>query len=611
MIVTLAGHVDHGKTSLVKALTGVDTDRLEEEKKRGLTIDLGFAYHKDLGLGFVDVPGHQKFVHNMVAGVAQDQAALLVVAADDGPMPQTQEHLDIMSIIGLKRGIIALTKCDRVDAEQVDRTEQRIRALTAGSFLENAPIFQTSAFDPLTIEPLQKALAAMTSDAEQDQQPFRLAIDRRFVIKGAGTVVTGTVHAGTLSVDQTVYHSGTGRELRVRSLRAQDTEVATVQQGDRSAINLSGIDAEEIERGDWLQARPPEPVKEVTIELNVLGNFPRQVKHWTPVHIYHATAHTTGHLALLASGRLEPGSQHLVDVVCDEPLYTYHGDQLVIRDYGLDTTLGGGRVVHSGEHVSPRRRNPERLETLSAHQLDTAEATLAQLLDNGPLKSTDFARNWQLSDDQYSTLLKEHKALKLGDYTLAQKELGQLAKQALDKATQHFDANPDSTGLKENEFDLDPRFRSQVLGALAQTGKLKVVNGNYQLPQHQAALPEALQARWQKLQSALNATQPPSSGDLAKLWQVPQRELEADLKELGKRGYVIFVAEHRHYLPEKLQELAELVRKLAAKAPFTVREFRDASGMGRNVAIEVLEHFDRRGFTRREENHRKVMRETL
>ena len=299
MIVTLAGHVDHGKTSIVRALTGVDTDRLAEEKRRGLTIDLGFAY-TDIGgrrIGFVDVPGHHRFVHNMVAGVATRQHALLVIAADDGVMPQSREHLQILRLLGLSAGVVALNKIDRVGTERIAEVHQQIRALVAGSFLDDADIIALSCETGTGIDKLRHHLegAALAANESADGRPFRLAIDRAFTVRGSGVVVTGTVVSGTAAVDDRVVLASTGTAVRIRGLHVQDEASSSATAGDRAAVNLAGVGVDEVGRGDWLQAPEiREPIKRFAMRLDVLDDFPRALKHNAPVHVYHATSHSQG-----------------------------------------------------------------------------------------------------------------------------------------------------------------------------------------------------------------------------------------------------------------------------------------------------------------------------
>ena len=614
MIVTLAGHVDHGKTSLVRALTGIDTDRLEQEKQRGLTIDLGFAYMDEGRIGFVDVPGHHKFIHNMVAGVAQNQYAMLVVAADDGPMPQTAEHLQILKLVGIEHGVVVMTKTDRVSSEQQNSTKQRIVELTAGTFLEKAELISTSIDDDASIGTLREHLrnTATGYNLAADERPFRLAIDRAFNVRGAGLVVTGTARSGNISVDDSLFHFPSQREVRVRSIRTQDQDSASASQGDRCALNLAGLDLQDVKRGDWLDTQPPAVFSELSLELDVLSDFPRKLRHWTPVHIYHATQHTTGRMALLKDGALNPGERAIVDLVCDTPLSAVHGDHLVIRDQSLDITLGGGRVIHGEQAPVSRRRAAERIAQISLFADDSPTKSLTALLQQGPVDIAHFAKVRHLTDKQVSGITAGLDAQTIQDKLCSNSYIDAQAKLALHAIEQHQQAHPTAPGLRENQIgSVDAGIRQSVLNGLVQQNKLANEGGYYKLPQHKAALPEQLASIWKRLQKELDQAQAPSSGDLAKAWRIPQARLEVDLKELTKRGLVVQVAAHRFYLPGQLQNIAGEVKRLASTKPFSVREFRDTTGIGRNVAIEVLEYFDSRGFTRRQGNERVVLKDAL
>ena len=307
MIVTLAGHVDHGKTSLVRALSGVNTDRLAEEQQRGLTIDLGFAYIDGGDIGFVDVPGHQKFIHNMVAGVASNQYAMLVIAADDGPMPQSREHLEILRLIGITAGCVVITKSDRVSAQRLAACAEEVERLVEDTFLRDRAVFVTSTEDQSSFDKLLAHLRLQVKQHQQQQQyrPFRLAIDRTFSVKGAGVVITGTAHSGVIQVDGRLHHFPSGQTVRVRSIRTQDQENQQAQSGERCALNITGIELQDLRRGDWLCAAAPTSYRSLTVDLQVSADFPRDVKHWTPVHIYHATQHTQARIALAPGQRLQ------------------------------------------------------------------------------------------------------------------------------------------------------------------------------------------------------------------------------------------------------------------------------------------------------------------
>ncbi|MEM8769534.1 MAG: selenocysteine-specific translation elongation factor, partial [Pseudomonadota bacterium] len=439
MIITLAGHVDHGKTSLVQALTGVNTDRLTEEKRRGLTIDLGFAY---LGqgaerLGFVDVPGHHRFIHNMVAGVSADQHALLVIAADDGPMPQSLEHLQILDLIGIREGTVALTKCDRVTDEQRADARARTEALLANSCLAKAQIIETSITSGEGLEALRNRLseAAVGKTARSDSGAFRMPIDRSFTISGAGVVVTGTVHNGAVQVDDTLRLFPEDREVRVKSIRAQDESAESASVGERVALNLAGVEQNDVRRGQWLTGTVDEASNEFSVSLKVLDDYPRSIRHWLPVHVYFATSHTTGHVALLSAERVAPGEEALVELVTSDKLLLRRGDRLVLRDQGLDRTLGGGRVV-SVQPASGRRRADDRLARLSADRAEDPASSLAAHLDVGAVELDPFRRNWDLTDASLSELLAASGCREVAGHAI-RNSTWQAWKQALQQDIEH------------------------------------------------------------------------------------------------------------------------------------------------------------------------------
>ncbi len=605
MIITLAGHVDHGKTSLVKALTGVETDRLVEEKKRGLTIDLGFAYIDEGDIGFVDVPGHHKFIHNMVAGVASHQHALMVIAADDGPMPQSREHLEILRLIGVKEGTIALTKCDRVDDTRIADCLGEIKNLVSASFLESAEVFQTSTENPASTADLLSHLRSRANPnrAEQQRRPFRLAIDRSFSVKGAGLVVTGTVHSGSVEVEQQLTHYPSGKKIRIRGIRAQDKEVQQSTLGDRCALNITGIEG--VERGDWIIQAPSQGYRHLTINLQANKDFPRAIKNWTPIHIYHATSHSTGRLATLH----QLDSDTLVaDIICDESLACHQGDRIVLRDQSLDLTLGGGEVIYADNNNQSRRNDAKRLSKLRAHCNSDPEQCLNQLLAEGPTNLAEFADFWHLGDSQFQSITEAKNLRRSGEIALTETHWIELKASALD-----FTSNAKSQqGLKENEFVQVPvPFRQMLLNELVNEKALEYTGGVYKLQGVKIDLPAPLLNLWERLEKVLDAKQPPSTGDLSKSMHKPQQDLERSMNELVKRGLLVNVASHRYYLPKQLVAIAEDIKSLAANNPatkaFTVREFRDHTSIGRNVAIDVLEYFDGKGFTRRQENQRIVL----
>jgi selenocysteine-specific elongation factor len=336
------------------------------------------------------------------------------------------------------------------------------------------------------------------------------------------------------------------------------------------------------------------------------------VKHWTPIHIYNATSHSTGRLALLADSRLAPGQTGMVDLICDEPLAVRHGDQLVLRDQSLDVTLGGATVLHANTTPTLRRRSEPRLRKLTHYAQATPTACLVGLLSDGVTDMEGFRQVWNLTAEQTQALVQDQDALRIDDLAFSKALWSKLQVEILQTVEAHQSEHPSSPGLKENSFtEVAAELRQAVLSALVQSNKLANEAGLYRLPEHKAELPEALSKVWQRLEPELDKKQAPSTGDIAKLWRVAQPQLESDLKELTKRGLVTHIANHRFYLPRQLEALADDVKVLAGQKPFSVREFRDATSIGRNVAIEILEYFDRRGFTRRQDNERIVLKDKL
>ena len=623
MIITLAGHVDHGKTSLVKALTGTDTDRLAEEKARGLTIDLGFAYADLDGqrIGFVDVPGHHRFIHNMVAGVASMQHALLVIAADDGVMPQTREHLQILSLLGLRTGTVALTKIDRVGADLVAQRSDEIRTFLRGSFLADANIIEVSSEDSRGIPALRAELIEQAA-AQQTQAStgtFRLAIDRSFSVRGVGAVVTGTVIDGTVHVDDTLVIGASGAtsgtQVRARGLHVQDHEASSAHVGDRCAINLAGIAADDIRRGDWLlDEHALQPSDNITVELTVLDDFPRNVRHWSPVHVYHATSHTQARLSLLEGPVVAPGDSQLADLVCEEPMQTKVGDALIIRDHDLGRTLGGGLTIDTLAPVM-RRRNKTRIATLQQIVNPVHEQTPARALSIqsrvAPVAIDGFRRSWNIASANQASLIDDTAVLTRDGFALHREYLTERLESCIGILRDHHESHPDSQGLElESLATLSGNTTTAtklVLDHAVETEQARLRSGQYSMAAHEAEIPAALKSLFETVEPLLDEQQPPSLGDMAKQLSIPLSRLERDFRALVGLRMCIQISPNRFFLPSRLATMTQTAIDLSAEGGFTVRAFRDAAGMGRNVVIEVLEYFDGKGFTRRAGDERTVV----
>ena len=618
MIVTLAGHVDHGKTAIVKALTGIDTDRLAEEQARGLTIDLGFAYTdvNDHRIGFVDVPGHHSFIHNMIAGVARMQHALLTVAADDGIMPQTVEHVQILQLLGLEHGTVVLNKVDSVDANHLQQVILQLRDFLKQTFLRSALIIEVSAKTGVGIDALRDSLAVCASQLEQCWYPraFRLAIDRVFSRQGLGTIVTGTVYDGEISVGDDVYLSSLRKRVRIRSLVANGLPTRVGQTGDRCGVQISGASANEVTRGAWLQ--DPQTINTssaFTVEFELAINFPREIKNWCHVHVYHGTDHRLGKLFLL-SDVLVPGSKGLVDISVDTPLHLAIGDRVIVRDQGLDTTVGGGIVIATTA-PGKRRRLPARIQhlqetTLIIESNDPKQALLQSCKLRG-VNGDIFRTQWNLTDGQFNSMVDRNTIQQVNNRFLAKSTLQTVQKQLISVLDEYHKTKSSEFGLtlaqlaKRTSRDIES-VRS-VLTHGRNTGQFHTKAGQYANKSRTDVSVSYNKDLYKRLHTLIAIQQPYPIGDIARELKIPLRNLENELKRMLKAKLFVQISEKRYFTENRLQELAEIARDLNKSGPFTVKEFRDKSGMGRMICIDVLEHFDKVRFTQRELDTRRVV----
>lgn len=624
MIIGTAGHIDHGKTTLVRALTGVDTDRLKEEKARGISIELGYAYtplaNGDV-LGFIDVPGHEKLVHTMAAGASGIDFGLLVVAADDGVMPQTREHLAILSLLGVTQGAVALTKADRADAARLDAVRAEIAALTTGTFLDGAPVYAVCAaqVDDAGTAQLKQHLHAQAEHLQRRDAAglFRLAVDRVFTLAGHGTVVTGTAHAGQAragddSADLRVMPAGT--RVRVRSIHAQNQPSDTGTAGQRCALNLAGIEKQAIARGDWIaDARSFQPSRHVDVALTLLPSADAPLRAWAPLHVHIGAARQVAHVVPLSAETLAPGQSGWVQLVFDEPVCAMPGDRYIVRNAQATRTVGGGRVLDPNA-PDRKRRAAARMQGLQALSDMLDGSGLEPVLAHAPLGLDEGALQ-RLTGKPVQDIAAPHGALWIesrhaqGPRTLIGSAhwdalLGRV-EQAL--ASFHLSApdepGPDSARLRRMGMPVgSDALWTAVLDHLQRDGRVARNGPWLHLPSHTATLADeesALAARLLPLLEA-GAFDPPWVRDLARMQGEPEERVRQLLRKLLRRGDVAQVVKDLFYHRDQMRELARLAAELAGQPQgLNAAVFRDRTGLGRKRAIQILEFFDRVGYTRR------------
>ncbi len=624
MIVGTAGHIDHGKTALVKALTGVDADRLAEEKARGITLDLGFAY-ADLGggaiTGFVDVPGHEKLVRTMLAGAGGIDFALLVVAADDGVMPQTLEHIAILDLLGVSRGAVAMTKADLADAGRRADVEAQVRAALAGTALADAPLLPVSSVSGEGIDALRALLVQAEADtaARDAAGPFRLAVDRSFTLAGAGTVVTGVVLSGRVAVGDAVVISPLGLPARVRGIRAQDRKVETGFAGQRCALNLAGegVTRDAIERGDViLSPGLHASADRIDAVLRVLPSEAKPVTTWFPVRL-HSHAVEVGARIVPLAGDLRPGESGFVQIVLERPIAAAVGDRYVLRDTSASRSLGGGHFVDL-RAPSRKRGTPERLVWLQAARDPQAEVALARLLGVGPVDLPAFLRDRALGPEQAQRLIEAIGAQALDGLAIAPAQLAALRDGLAGTLAGFHEANPDLAGLGREKLrlSLQPRLPKEAflvfLHDEAQARRIVLDGAFVRLPGHEVRLLPEDEALWLRIRPPLLGEErfrPPRVRDFAREFDIDEREVRRVLRLVQKLGLVDRIALDHFFDREVVREMAAIVADVAQRSGngwFTAAEFRDRVHSGRKVAIQILDFFDTLGLTLRKGDLRRI-----
>lgn len=623
MLVGTAGHIDHGKTTLVRALTGVDADRLPQEKARGISLDLGYAYTPLADgsvLGFVDVPGHGKLIHNMLAGATAIDFALLVIAADDGPMPQTREHLELLDLLDLTRGAIALTKTDTVPPHRLDQAREEIAGLVAGTGLSDSPVFPVSGRSGEGVARLRahlETLAIRLPRGPADGR-FRLTIDRSFSLTGVGTVVTGTAHAGSIAVGDKVTISPPGLKARVRSLRVQDRPAESGAAGERCALALKGnFEKKDIERGMWLVDPALDiPLSRFQGELRVPpGQQP--LTHMQTVHVHLGTENIVGRVALLDCRKVEAGDTALVEILLERETLALHGDRIILRDAGAKRTAAGGRVLDI-HPPSRHKRSVQRLALLDRMRANDPAATLELLASQSAtgIALARFTLSWNLSEADAAALWQRVGLRVIGDGDIAigikHEAWAALRSKLLDTLAQEHERSPDMIGVEAERLrrmisvNLQRPAFDVLCAELLASGSIAQTRGWLHLPEHHVRITDADRELLAEIIPLLDAKpfNPPRVRDVSKATGIPEHVFRQLFKRLSRAGELYPIAHDHYFTAVTVAELAEIVRRLneeqgaARAAPFRDIIYPDGGG-GRKVAIRILEFFDRIGYTRR------------
>lgn len=628
-VIGTSGHIDHGKTTLVKALTGVDTDRFAEEKIRGITIDLGFAHYEDeLGnhMAIVDVPGHEKFVHNMLAGAAGMDAVLLVVAADEGVMPQTREHLNICNLLNIKSGIVALTRVDLVeDREMVELCKEEVLTLLEGTFMENVPVIPVSAVTGEGLNQLRNEFAKLAKKIAHPEieKPFRLYVDRSFTLKGFGTVVTGTVLTGSLSQDQEVVQYPQAREIRIRGMQSHGIKVKEVQAGQRAALNLTGIAKEEVQRGNQLAM--PESLLSgymINASLSLLKDASTPLKNRTRVRLHLGTQELIGRIVLLEGESLSPGETAMVQFRSESILSGKYGDRFIIRSFSPMYTIGGGTLIDPSPSKSRRLQQelPERLRRLMDGDEYVRSEEVIYLRSVRGVVYSEFQVRTGLSDKECSKnlqLLQKQGQILCVDSVSSRylhvdhvKRVGKFVSRVLNNHHQKF---PDREGMTHAELagKLSLIFTEKevenLLKYLCDSDMILQQGKYFYLEDHQAKIS---QTRLDSLTNCLDIIskggfQPMRKTRLLEEMGLNEKDGIELLKFATHSKKLVRISEDLHYNPEQIEKILVILRGFFEKNPdINVIQFKELMNVSRKYAIDLLEYFDSQRFTIRKDNIR-------
>jgi selenocysteine-specific elongation factor len=622
VILGTAGHIDHGKTSLVKALTGVDTDRLKEEKERGITIELGFTFldlPSGIRLGIIDVPGHEKFVKHMVAGVWGIDLVALVIAADEGVMPQTREHLDICRLLRVKKGLVVLTKIDLLDRELLELVEEEVTEIVEDTFLKGAPILPVSSVTGEGIPQLLSALDLLSQEITERSSGglFRLPIDRVFTMKGFGTVVTGTMISGSLSLGETIQVLPSGLEGKVRSLQVYGRSVEKTVAGERAAVNLQGVETSAIERGDVL-VRPNtlSPSRLIDAYLEYLPDAPRPLKHRTKQRFHVGTTLTNASIFLLDRDELAPGETGFVQLRLERPVVALPQDRFVIRGSSAIQTIGGG-VILDGHPDKHKRFSSSVVADLSLLKDGTREQALRQHIDHsgvGGITLEELLNRVEMPSSDVQSIIRQMAGR--GDLVVIDSEklkviangsYQMLRGRALAQLGEFHQRFPMKSGLSKEELrtklppEIDVKLFQILINELIQSKEVVLEKDKLRLSGHHISSVDA-KGLAKRVEAAVlkGGLQPPSPKELSEEWSETEGEVRAIFEHLVHEGVLVRIKNELYFHRIPFENLREkLVAYLKKNREITTPQFKEMTQASRKYVIPLIEYFDQTKLTLR------------
>lgn len=632
IIVGTAGHIDHGKTTLIKTLTGVDLDRLKEEKERGITIQLGFTYlslPNGQRLGIVDVPGHEKFIRNMVAGVGGIDIVLFTIAADEGIMPQTREHLDICQLLKIKRGIIAVTKTDLVDEEWLKLVKDEIKEFVRGSFLESSPIIPLSSSTGEGISSLLTAFDTIAQEVEErtSEGLFRLPIDRIFTMKGFGTVVTGTLISGTIATGDSVEILPEKVEAKIRGIQVHNQQVEKASAGLRTAINLQGVDKYSLERGNVLV--PPKivkPTSRIDVKIEHLPNSPKSLKNRSRIRFHNGTSEILAQLIILDQEELPPGGSALAQLKLEKPTVVLPRDRFVIRSYSPISTIAGGEVLDANPHKHKRLAS-DTIAQLHAIQGGSDKENIHLFAsDSGwaGLNLLQLVPRIGKAPSQLSLLLNE--LIKEGTLILIDKETSRviasrnyekLKSLLLERMRDYHKKFPLKKGILKEELKsklprlIDSRLFNYLLNDLLNSSLITIEKEKLWLYEHKPLLKDAQKALKDKIEQIYlkGGLTPPSFKELIGQLSSDEKETKSIIALLTADGIVIKVKENLWFHGEALEMLRKnLISFLHKNGEITTSQFKGLTQASRKYTIPLMEYCDQTKITMRV-GEKRILRE--